>query len=388
MRLGHRHAGATLTIDLAAIRWNYRRLAEMVGPKVRCGGVVKADAYGLGARQVAPALYGAGCRDFYVAHLDEALDLRPHLPPDASIVVLNGLPRGGEDDCADAGIVPVLNSLAQLDDWSACARKAGRVLGAIVQIDSGMSRLGLSPRELDELSHARLRGIDIRLVMSHLACADVADHAANAYQRARFCALADRFGGIPKSLANSSGIFLGPDFHYDAARPGAALYGINPTSSRPNPMRPVVRLAAAIVQTREIEAGDHVGYGWDFRVERPSRLATLSIGYADGLHRALGRAGAVYFEGRALAIAGRVSMDSITVDLGDLPAERLGRGAEIELIGPHQSVDELASASGTIGYEILTSLGDRFRRIYRDAADRPQDSDLQKRDDAMKALMP
>ncbi|WP_322513862.1 alanine racemase [Rhodopseudomonas palustris] len=377
-RSGHRHAGATLTVDLAAIQWNYRCLADMVGAQVRCGGVVKADAYGLGARQVAPALYQAGCRDFYVAHLDEALALRPYLPSNASIAVLNGLPCGGEDDCAEAGILPVLNSLAQLDAWSACARRAERVLGAVVQIDCGMSRLGLSPRELGELSDARLRGIDVRLVMSHLACADVAGHAANAYQRARFCSLADRFAGIPKSLANSSGIFLGPDYHHDAVRPGAALYGINPTPSRPNPMRPVVRLSAAIVQTREIEAGDHVGYGWDFRAARPSRLATLSIGYADGLHRALARSGVVYAEGCALAIAGRVSMDSITVDLGELSAESLARGAEIELIGPHQSVDELASASGTIGYEILTGLGDRYRRIYRDAADRPQDSELRK----------
>jgi alanine racemase len=365
-----------LAIDLAAIRWNYRQLAEKVGSKVRCGGVVKADAYGLGARHVAPVLYGAGCRDFFVAHLDEALDLRAHLPSDISIVVLNGLPRGGEDDCANAGIVPVLNSPAQIGAWSACARNVGRVLAAAIQIDSGMSRLGLSPREVGQMSAAHLAGIDVRLVMSHLACADSVDHAANASQRAQFHSLAEHFPRVPRSLANSSGIFLGSDFHHDVVRPGAALYGINPTPSRQNPMRPVVRLSAGIVQLREIEAGDHVGYGWDFRAMRRSRLATLSIGYADGLHRALGRSGVVYFEGRPLDIVGRVSMDSITIDLGDLTADRFAPGAQIELIGPHQSVDELAIAGGTIGYEILTGLGHRYQRIYRDTAAQPQDSVL------------
>ncbi|HEY8335271.1 MAG TPA: alanine racemase [Tardiphaga sp.] len=374
MRPGDCHAGAALTVDLTAVRWNYRHLADKVGPGVRCGGVVKADAYGLGARQVAPVLYDAGCRDFFVAHLDEALDLRAHLPADVSIVVLNGLPLGAESDCARTAIVPVLNSLEQLDAWSACARRVGRPLGAVIQIDSGMSRLGLSPRDIAEFSGAcafRLRGIEVRLVMSHLACADSPDHPANARQRAAFELLAAPFAGIPKSLANSSGLFLGNEFRYDLVRPGAALYGINPTPRLPNPMRPVVRLTAQIVQVREIEPGDHVGYGWEFSATRSTRLATLSIGYADGLHRALGPAGVVYFEGYALKIAGRVSMDSLTVDLGGLPADRLARGAEIELIGLHQTVDELAAVGGTIGYEILTGLGHRFQRNYRGGVDRP-----------------
>jgi len=372
MKKGRSHAGATLTIDLAAIRWNYRFLADQVGPRVRCGGVVKADAYGLGASQVAPVLYDAGCRDFFVAHLDEALNLRPHLPSNISLVVLNGLLPGCEVDCAAAGIVPVLNSLEQLDAWSACARKMGRALGAVIQIDSGMSRLGLPLGEMKELAAAlgaRTSGINVRLVMSHLACADSDGQGANGSQRARFQLLASAFKGIPLSLANSSGIFLGRDFHLDAVRPGAALYGINPTPSQPNPMRPVVGMTAAIIQLREIQAGDHVGYGWDYCAPRAARLATLSIGYADGLRRTLGKAGMVYFEGLALKIVGRVSMDTITVDLADLPAERLPLGTAIELIGPHQSVDQLAVASGTIGYEILTALGHRYQRNYHGIAD-------------------
>lgn len=371
MVCGARHAGAVLTIDLDALRWNYRILKQKVGPGVRCGAVVKADAYGLGAAHVAPALYAEGCRDFFVAHLGEGLDLRPLLPASASIFILNGLPHGGEADCADACLVPVLNSRGQLDAWSRCARGLERTLPAVVQVDSGMSRLGMSPREVirwtDDGAHSD--SIGIRLVMSHLACADEPAHPANQMQLASFVQLADRFAGVPRSLANSSGIFLDRDFHQDVTRPGAALYGVNPTPGQPNPMRPVVRLSAQIIQTRDIAEGDHVGYGWDFRADRPTRLATLSIGYADGLHRALGRRGVVYFEGRALLIAGRVSMDSISVDVSSLPPTHLGPGSAIEIIGEHQSVDDLADAIGTIGYEVLTSLGHRYERNYLGAVE-------------------
>jgi alanine racemase len=170
-------------------------------------------------------------------------------------------------------------------------------------------------------------------------------------------------------LANSSGIFLGRDFHHDVVRPGAALYGINPIPTQDNPMRPAVRLSARVVQVREADEGDHVGYGWDFRTNSAARLATLSIGYADGLLRALGKSGVVYFEGHALPIAGRVSMDSITVDVSNLQSDRLGPGSDVEVIGDHQSVDDLAEAIGTIGYEVLTGLGHRYERNYLGAAD-------------------
>lgn len=363
---GTRHASAVLTIDLAAISRNYRLLAERVGPGVTCAGVVKADAYGLGADRVAPALYRAGCRAFFTAHLDEALDIQTHLPDDVAIYILNGLPAGGEPDCANAGIVPVLNSREQLDAWSDQARQRGRVLPAVIQVDSGMSRLGMSPREVAGRDTSVL---DVQLVMSHLACADTPAHPANAHQLAAFQTLAKRFPAARKSLANSSGIFLGRNYHHDLVRPGAALYGLNPNPAQSNPMLPVVRLTAQVIQTREIEADAHVGYGWTFRAPQPTRLATLAIGYADGLQRAFGNGGAVYFRGRRLAVAGRVSMDSLTVDLGDLPAGMLARGSQVQIIGEHQSLDALAATAGTIGYEMLTSLGQRYERIYSDEID-------------------
>ncbi|WP_445490335.1 alanine racemase [Rhodopseudomonas sp. RCAM05734] len=367
------HASATLTVDLVALGSNYRRLADTVGPDVVCAGVVKADAYGLGARRVAPALHRAGCRAFFVAHLDEGLDLRQYLPPRTAIYVLNGLPVGGEGDCAAVGLVPVLNSREQVDAWSACARKLGRALGSVVQVDSGMSRLGMSAGDVAQWTAAggaAAAGIDVQLVMSHLACADTPAHPANAHRLAQFEAIVRHFPQAQRSLANSSGIFLGPAFRQHLVRPGAALYGINPLPMRSNPMAAVVGLTARVVQIRDVGIDAHVGYGWDFRAAQPTRLATLAIGYADGLHRALGRGGALYFRGRRLPVAGRVSMDSLTVDLGDLPPDALTRGSEIEVIGHHQSIDDLALAAGTIGYEILTGLGQRYQRIYIDDKDK------------------
>lgn len=367
---GGLHAGAVLTIDLEAVRWNYRFLRGKLGAHVRCGAVMKADAYGLGAVHVAPAIHAEGCRDFFVACLDEGLRLRPHLPA-CSIYILNGLPSGGEADCADAGLVPVLNSLEQCQAWSMRARELGRTLPAVIQIDSGMNRLGMSQREVAGWvkGGAQLEGVDIHFVMSHLACADVPSHVANEMQLAKFRRLAEHFPGLPRSLANSSAIFLGRDFHHDVVRPGAALYGINPIPRRANPMRQAVRLSARVIQVREAVKGDHVGYGWDFRANAASRLATLSIGYADGLRRALGKSGVVHFDGQALPITGRVSMDSITVDVSNLAPDRLRAGSEVEVIGDHQSVDDLAKAIGTIGYEVLIGLGHRYERNYLGAVD-------------------
>lgn len=369
-RSGGLHADAALTIDLNAVRWNYRFLRGKLGARVRCAAVLKADAYGLGAQHVGPVLHAEGCRDFFVAHLDEGLRLRPHLS-ESSIYILNGLPNGGEADCAEAGLVPVLNSLDQCHAWSARARDLGWPLPAVIQIDSGMNRLGMSQREIAGWvkDGSQLAGVDTRFVMSHLACADVPSHAANAMQLAKFQRFTEHFPGLPRSLANSSGIFHGKDFHYDLVRPGAALYGINPIPARNNPMRAVVRLSAKVIQVRQADKGDHVGYGWDFRVSSPTRLATLSIGYGDGLHRVLGKGGVVHFEGQPLPIAGRVSMDSITVDVSQLQSDRFGAGSQVEIIGDHQSVDDMAEAMGTIGYEVLTGLGRRYERNYLGVAD-------------------
>jgi alanine racemase len=263
-------------------------------------------------------------------------------------------------------LIPVLNSLEQLDAWRAAARRLGRPVPAALQIDSGMSRLGLAPSEVDAIADdpAALDGIELKLVMSHLACADEPGSPANALQLGNFEALRAKLPPAPASLANSSGIFLGNDYYLDLARPGAALYGVNPTPGKPNPMRQVVGLAAKIIQTRVLEDGAGVGYGHTYRAAAGLIVATISLGYADGWPRhAASRA---FHGGVPLPFAGRVSMDSIVLDISALPPGTLKAGDPVELIGPHQTVDDVASEAGTIGYEILTGLGSRFHRIYRD----------------------
>ncbi len=358
--------GATLTVDLRAIRANYRGLRSRLGAPARCAGVVKADAYGLGASYVALALFAEGCRHFFVAHLDEGLALRPYLPRSADIFILNGLPRGAEQECAVGGLVPVLNSMEQAEAWFDCARRLARTLPTMVQVDSGMNRLGLMPDDVAAFAtkYPRSGVFDLRFVMSHLACADTPAHEANAMQLATFRQLAAFFPDVPRSLANSSGIVLGRAYHFDLARPGAALYGVNPAPAAVNPMRPVVRLAARVIQLREVLPGDRVGYGLDYSAPTASRLATLSVGYADGLHRLWGKNGAVFFEGKRLPVVGRVSMDSIVVDASGVAPGRIGPDSDVEVIGDCQPVDDLARAAGTIGYEVLTALGHRYRRIY------------------------
>ncbi len=352
-----------LTIDLNALVANYRLIVRTAAP-VPVAGVVKADGYGLGAAIVADALYGAGCRDFFVALTGEAVALRPTLPADARLFVLNGIAPGEEADLIAANAIPVLNCLADIDRWRNAAERAGRTLPAAVQVDSGMSRLGLSPVELQMLAAdpARLTGIEVVLVMSHLACGDEPDAAANEAQRARFADLAAHLPPAPRSLANSGGTFLGGGFHGDLLRPGIALYGGTPQDGRPNPMQPVIAIDARIIQVRDVPAGTGVGYGLTSVVDQDRRIATLSIGYADGWPRALSNRGAAFVGGHRAPIAGRVSMDSICIDVTAVPDAVLATAATAELIGPHQSIDEVARQAGTIAYEILTQLGRRHAR--------------------------
>jgi alanine racemase len=359
-------AGALLTIDLAAIRANYRLLRERLNGAT-CAAVVKADAYGLGARPVATALVDADCRHFFVAHLDEGVALRPNLPTDVELFVLHGAPPGTEADCLEHGLIPVLNGLEQVDGWTALARERGRALPAILQIDTGMSRLGLSPRELDAVTAepGRLDGIDLRYVMSHLACAEQQDQPMNAGQLARFHAARERLPAAPASFANSSGIFLGAGYHFDLARPGAALYGVAPVAGRPNPMRPVIRLEGRVIQVRDIGAGDLVGYGATWRAAAPARIATVAVGYADGFPRTLSNRAVAYAGDTAVPLVGIVSMDTVTFDVSSLPESEVPKpGGTVELIGERHPVDALAREAGTIGYEILTSLGGRYSRRY------------------------
>ena len=356
-------AGALLTIDLDAIAENYRRLRARLARAV-CGAAIKADAYGLGAAQVGPALARAGCRDFFVAHLDEGVALRPRLPG-AAIHVLNGVLPGEEAEFATHDLIPVLNSLPQLDRWAKWGRQHGP-RSAALHIDTGMSRLGLEAPDVETLvgDTARLNGIDLRLIVSHLACAEEPDNPMNATQRAAFERARGRLPHARASLANSSGIFLGPDYQFDLARPGAALYGVNPTPGRPNPMLPVVRLEGRVIQVRDIDHPRTVGYGAAHSVRRRSKIATVAIGYADGYLRSLSGRGMCRLAGLEVPIVGRVSMDLITVDVTDVPANHAVEGAVVEAIGHQHTVDDVAETAGTNGYEILTSLGPRYRRRY------------------------
>ncbi|MGP2491922.1 alanine racemase [Mesorhizobium sp. PUT5] len=355
--------GAVLTIDLGALRENYRRLQSRLSP-ARAAGVIKADGYGLGAARIARALMAEGCDTFFVAHVSEGIELRPALGTGPAIHILNGIPPGAEPDAAAAGLTPVLNSSGQLAAWRDMARRLARKLPATLQVDSGMSRLGMTPGEVDAVAAdpRAFDGLDLKLVMSHLACADEPEHPANEAQRLAFEELRAKLPPAPAALANSSGIFLGKPYHYDLARPGAALYGINPTPGRDNPMLPVVRLEAKIIQTRLLDEGAGVGYGHTYSVSGKLRAATLSLGYADGWHRR--GAAAAFVGGVRLPFIGRVSMDSIIVDISAVPEGRLKEGDLVELIGPSQSVDDVAELTGTIGYEVLTSLGHRFHRRY------------------------
>ena len=363
---------AILTIDLDALAANYRQLRDLAAP-AECAAVVKADAYGLGMGHAAPALWRSGCQTFFVATLTEAADLRALLP-EAVIYVFNGLLPGTADRFHTFALRPVLNSADEIKEWAGYCAGVGEKLPCAVHLDSGMNRLGLSPAELDTVAQALelWSALSLTLVMSHLACADDAAHAKNAAQLNLFDTLRARLPEAMTSLANSAGILLGPDFAYDLVRPGIALYGGHPQRRGKNPFHPVVHLKGRILQVREAAAGETVGYGATRTLTRPSRVAVVSAGYADGLFRALstkdGENGLdVYLGPHAVPILGRISMDLITIDVTDVPdvPEALSRrGAWVELLGPNVSAHQLAAHAGTIDYEVLTSLGQRAARRY------------------------
>ncbi|WP_065372996.1 alanine racemase [Ensifer adhaerens] len=359
-------ASGYLTIDLAAIARNYEKLAAEVAP-ARAAAVVKADAYGLGAIRVAARLYEHGCRHVFVAQFVEALRLQPILAADATVYVLNGLQPGNETSCAEHGIVPVINSLEQLQRWNETAKALGRKLPAALQFDTGMSRLGVPPAERTAVASLLTASgsIDVQFIMSHLASADEAESEQNGSQLAEMNRITAEFPEFDLCFANSGGIFLGRPYHGVLARPGIALYGGAPTASQPNPMEPVLRLDVAVVQTRTVPAGARVGYSGTHVAAGETRLATIAVGYADGLPRSLSDRGAVYCDGIRLPIVGRVSMDSITIDISALPEARLHLGSLVEVLGPNQTLEDLARDAGTISYEILTGLGQRYERQYR-----------------------
>lgn len=335
-----------LRIDLSAIVANWGALSARAA-SARTAAVVKADAYGLGAAQVAPALYDAGARDFFVALGAEGRALRPHLPQDARIFVLCGhMP--GEDL---SGLIPVLNSPDQF--FRDRAIRPGGPFA--VQLDSGMNRLGMEPGEWAGLRDEILMAGPV-LLMSHLACADEPDHPANRQQLQVFRQMTDGTG-VPRSLAATGGILLGRDYHFDLVRPGVGLYGGQPFADA----QAVVALDLPVIQIRDVAPGESVGYGYTWTARRPSRVATVAAGYADGLMRALTGGGLrLWSDGRACPVVGRISMDLITADVTDLPAVPKA----LSILNADQSIDDLAGLAGTIGYEILTALGPRYPRRW------------------------
>jgi alanine racemase len=352
-----------LIVDCDAIAANFRIIAKRVAPAA-CRAVIKADAYGLGVADVAPALLDAGCRSFFVARLCEAQRLRRIVGSDCDITILNGLNPGSEADCADAGFIPVLNSASQFAAWRAYARSAARPLPAALQIDTGMSRLDLSAgAALTAAQDPELAGeLDLKLLMTHLACGDEPARGANREQLLRFEAVAAHFPAVSKSSANSAGAFLPHNFHRDIVRAGIALFGIAPVAEARS-LQPAVRLEARILQIRTVDASTGVGYGLDHVANTSQRLATIAMGYADGCPRSLGGKGAAWHRGVRLPIVGRISMDSLTVDIGGLAEDSISEGDFVELLGPSQSLADVARAAGTIAYEILTGLGTRHVRF-------------------------
>jgi len=364
-------APSLLTIDLAALRKNYRKIKSLA-KDAACGVVVKADAYGIGAHRAVEALSAEGCDTYFIATLDEARLVR-QVAPEATLYALDSLLPGTADLFAEIDLRPILGSVAEVEDWAALARARGQRLPAAFHIDTGMNRLGLRAGDLDEIIQppSPLEDFDISLVMSHLACADDPDNPRNETQRQTFDALRAKLPPVPASLANSGGVFLGPAYHYDMVRPGIALYGGRAAKLGGQTMEPVVRLEGRILQVKQAEAGETVGYGATRMLKRATRIAIIAAGYADGYVRALGSSdardgGPVYFGDHEAPILGRVSMDLIAVDVTGLPQELTARGALVELLGDHVGIDDLADIAGTIGYEILTGLGQRHHRVYLD----------------------
>ena len=366
---------AVLTIDLDALGDNWRRLARRAAPAA-CGAAVKADAYGIGIEAAVPALARAGCRTFFTAHVAEGVRARLALREggvEGRIFVLNGFHPDAVaiEHYAEFDLAPVIGSAGELAAWEAVLARtdAPADLVCALHVDTGMNRLGLPVEEARLLPLQMLEAARVALVMSHLVSAEMPDDPVNLRQIAAFDHARERaLREFPASLANSSGIFL-PQFPvHDLARPGYALYGGNPTPGAPNPMRPVVSLAARILQLRTVSAGATTGYNGRWTAARPSRLATLGVGYADGLPVGAsgmdGRGAHVYVGDLPCPIVGRISMDLTIVDVTDVPASGLEPGATVELLGSHIGVDDLGRHAGTIGYEILTNLGRRHARRY------------------------
>ena len=362
-------AGGILTINLSAIEANWKELGRRAMPS-ECAAVIKADGYGCGLEPVARTLVNAGCKTFFVADLGEARRVRS-VAQEPAIYVLNGLLPSTASAYADINVRPVVGSLVELAEWDAfCANNQWHG-GAALHVDTGMNRLGISADEAAALApRIRAENHGITLLMSHLVCSEQPEHPLNEKQIQLFRDVRLLYRGIPGSIANSSGIFLGSGAHCDVVRPGAALFGVNPTPGRSNPMRPAIELHAHVVQVRTVPKGETIGYNATWTAKHATRVAIVAAGYADGYPRAASATDAApgaeaIVAGTRCPLAGRVSMDLLAIDITALPDHTVRRGDLVTLIGGDIGVDDLAAAAGTIGYEVLTSLGSRYHRVYR-----------------------
>ncbi len=350
-----------ITIELAALAANYAQLRTRA-PGAEVAAVVKANAYGLGVGPVAARLMQQGCRTFFVGTLTEGLELR-RLQPAARILVLNELPAGSVAQYLRHQLLPVLNTMDEVRAWAA----QGAGAPAALQLDTGMTRAGLAAADVAAMcAPGNLRqSLNLVLLMSHLACADDPGHALNRQQLSRFAALRAHWPGVPWSIANSAGIFLGPDYHGDLVRPGIALYGGRPGASGDNPMQEVVQLESRVLQVRQLTHAASIGYGATQALAPHARVATLGIGYADGYPRSLSSRGCAMWQGQRAPVAGRVSMDLLTLDVSAAGFAGLAGGDWVTLLGNGLALEEVAATAGTVNYELLTSLSRRAERIYR-----------------------
>lgn len=355
-------APGILTISLSAMAENYRAFKSMT--KANVAGVLKADAYGTGLPQAFKTLRGEGCKNFFVATPDEGLQIRT-MDDTANIGVLGGVYPGAEDLYAHNKLTPVLNSLEEIHRWSGTAKKLGERFPSIIHFDTGMNRLGLCEKETQKLLSdlSVLDALDLECIMSHFVSSEEKGNPLNKMQSDRFAKIAAAFPETPKSLSNSSGLFHDKNAHYDMVRPGFALYGGNPTPELTNPVRAVVGLSVRILQIRDVKAGDSAGYNATYTFRNDTSLAVVSMGYADGFLRSGSNTAKLFWNGQPCPIRGRVSMDLIIVDIGHLK-NKPAPGDLLEVLGPNQSVDDLAKDLSTNGYEVLTSLGPRYHRVY------------------------
>ena len=358
---------AELTIDLAALAANYKTMQKNAG-KAETSAVVKADGYGLGMAEIAPVLFDAGCRSFWVAQLNEGIALRAILP-EAKIYVLNGVPSGTAAQFETYDLRPCLVTLAQVEEWQSHCQ-ANKPLPACLFVDSGFNRLGFGEIEIADLT-ARpdiFEGWELCLITSHLACADDPTHPMNGAQLERFRNALAVLPPAPASLANSGGTMLGADYHFDMIRTGTMLYGCSATAKEEDALSPIASLRAPLLQMRRLSAGDSIGYGATFTASGEMTIGIASLGYGDGLSRHFGNQSPspmrFTIDGQPVSLLGRISMDSLAIDLTNLP-QMPSVGEMVEIFGQDNPIDRLAQQGNTISYELLTSLGSRYNRIYK-----------------------